>query len=1437
MPTAISGDPTVNAWTDAKSASINWEDPDDVLSNDWTFLRIVEFHPALAEYANTHPNEKENWQTIFMDPQCTEERIKALQLWLKKGLLSLREDRWCRHCGQQGHTRRQCKQLHSSVENENENENEIITGTTTTTGTGIGQTKPISRVMSRFAAHQAEIERCKLLQEKHWNDTRNAPQVRRNHSYGPSKRGGVGDPNSNNDQTGRPKTKKELTLFAEERRRGTVGRIDTQYGIGFVRVADVGDVKFFMDRVDYGIKEIALGDAVTLKIDQSRDYPLAVDIRPEKPNITLEDVHKFLQRCKTTTQPIKIIKTIMTHTYEWPVLLGLLREMTNTAFVDGVHTIVELTTFVGNREPIHIPLLESFLSMMLRSSNKETVPPFFPQMVLDALTMGNKTEQPEEISMMVERWIEVVNLVILLRQYANAKNEVTDEVQSKLISLLTEYLNSTVSIPTAASKKKVETALKRLQSPSENKTLTHIIPSADEFSVPPPDPQSPFSPQNLPINGKTEYNSTDNFITDHCRLLRADTFEMVSRLLPAMCFQLPHYTPSKETEAEIPHIRLYDGVRFMGRVLTRDRDYASPDSYILQVHPKNALANPPSQLLPGTTVCITTGLDRTVMNANEMFWGIITSCNINLLAGNMIVLTPCESSTSFDILAEHLQRNEELGKTDHSCILVTNIFMAGYKSIMKALSAFVGPLAMPLPMSSILVNEEAAANAVQVGNWKPRNPDDLVSYIPPYCEFAFMDLIDGVRDRFSLDKGQEEVMRCLPTSEILLVQGPPGTGKSFIGCRVVEVYVRYKQLVASGDILRTIDVDQLRSTSPDDMLPTVGPIVIITYKNHALDEFLIDLLKSKLWDDERPRIAQLLLGNGSNAGKSEFFPRAKRIVRIGGRSREAALDPYNLSSLIRAKSDKPVLNSLKERLFLMNQRLERLLKEIHYLESGRVPKSLFERWLTEEQRKHIRYEDRDDWLQGKQYVGANARTVERTLFLDILRTHMSVALEKAETSSSDPTAAVAAVDIAKKAQVDEDGGAPLSVFQEMRREEETRDFNDALHTIYLSAEAMHLAKNPPSRPEGVPKELLSLWSLEPQLRHEYYAYLIRECISTKARDCLLIMDAIMNVVTIRNHAMDELKLELLRGADVVGLTTTGCATNQNLLRSLRPSVLVVEEAAEVLESQLLACMTDSLQQVVLIGDHYQLQPKVETFLYEKVNKLNMSLFERLASRIKPIGLTEQRRMHPTISRMVRPFYESQVLLDNEHLPTRPFVSAMGEKYTDGVPGLAKRVFFWRHNRPEEEAPGSRSKVNLKEVDMVVNMITHLTSEGVHQKSITVITPYLGQCRMLRTTLRLRAFSDVAVSTVDLFQGDENDVIILSLVRTEKLTEFLRMRNRMIVCCSRARFAMVIVGNDVLLQQSNHWKQVLDLLQEDDCVGDRLPITRRNSSETIEWMEA
>lgn len=82
----------------------------------------------------------------------------------------------------------------------------------------------------------------------------------------------------------------------------------------------------------------------------------------------------------------------------------------------------------------------------------------------------------------------------------------------------------------------------------------------------------------------------------------------------------------------------------------------------------------------------------------------------------------------------------------------------------------------------------------------------------------------------------------------------------------------------------------------------------------------------------------------------------------------------------------------------------------------------------------------------------------------------------------------------------------------------------------------------------------------------------------------------------RLHASrDQRKVETLRNVRIIGATTTGAADLLSLLELVQPSVLICEEAAEILEQHVLASLTTSVQQLVLIGDHMQLRPKVELF--------------------------------------------------------------------------------------------------------------------------------------------------------------------------------------------------------------------------------------------------
>ena len=70
----------------------------------------------------------------------------------------------------------------------------------------------------------------------------------------------------------------------------------------------------------------------------------------------------------------------------------------------------------------------------------------------------------------------------------------------------------------------------------------------------------------------------------------------------------------------------------------------------------------------------------------------------------------------------------------------------------------------------------------------------------------------------------------------------------------------------------------------------------------------------------------------------------------------------------------------------------------------------------------------------------------------------------------------------------------------------------------------------------------------------------------------------------------------MRSAKIVGMTTTGAAIHQRLLNLLKAPVVIVEEAAEVLEPNLLAALTPHVKHLILIGDHLQLKPKVSPFL-------------------------------------------------------------------------------------------------------------------------------------------------------------------------------------------------------------------------------------------------
>jgi superfamily I DNA and/or RNA helicase len=211
----------------------------------------------------------------------------------------------------------------------------------------------------------------------------------------------------------------------------------------------------------------------------------------------------------------------------------------------------------------------------------------------------------------------------------------------------------------------------------------------------------------------------------------------------------------------------------------------------------------------------------------------------------------------------------------------------------------------------------------------------------------------------------------------------------------------------------------------------------------------------------------------------------------------------------------------------------------------------------------------------------------------------------------------------------------------------------------------------------------------------------------------------------------EKDLAVIRQKRIVACTTTAAAKYGRVLQSIAPGVLLVEEAGEILESHILTALGPDTKQLILIGDHKQLRPKVHYDLsVEKGDgyDLNRSLFERLILRNYPNQvLFQQHRMRPEISALVR------------ELTYPDLVDAPKTKSKPNLRGFTDNLIFVNHSEYETDMVGvpefvdntsTSSKRNFFEAEMTLKCVRYLGQQGYRTDNIAVLTPYLGQLRLL-----------------------------------------------------------------------------------------------------------
>lgn len=233
---------------------------------------------------------------------------------------------------------------------------------------------------------------------------------------------------------------------------------------------------------------------------------------------------------------------------------------------------------------------------------------------------------------------------------------------------------------------------------------------------------------------------------------------------------------------------------------------------------------------------------------------------------------------------------------------------------------------------------------------------------------------------------------------------------------------------------------------------------------------------------------------------------------------------------------------------------------------------------------------------------------------------------------------------------------------------------------------------------------------------------------------------------------------------------------------------IVDEACQATQ---LECFTGvgKAKSFMLVGDPNQLSPKTST-LYERLN-------------LPTVILNRQYRMHSDL-----------LAFSNEHFYNKVIESPKTDEFM--FFGESKILLVDTSYFGYQEGNDEQSKVNEGEAGVVQKVVEWLKMKG--EKEIGVISPYSAQVRFLRDLL------DIQVETVDGFQGQERDFIVLTLVRSNEEGEigFLKDKKRLNVAITRCKRGLVIVADVQNFIKDAFFRQFFRFLEDKAYVLD--PVT-------------
>ncbi|KAI5739850.1 hypothetical protein M8J77_024139 [Diaphorina citri] len=728
------------------------------------------------------------------------------------------------------------------------------------------------------------------------------------------------------------------------------------------------------------------------------------------------------------------------------------------------------------------------------------------------------------------------------------------------------------------------------------------------------------------------------------------------------------------------------------------------------------------------------------------------------------------------------------------------------------------------------------------------------------------DLSANVQEELGLNTIQFEAYKAALTREFAIIQGPPGTGKTYVALRIVEGFLKNKELA--------------RYMS--------GPILIVCYTNHALDQFVEGVLKYT------QNVCRLGYSRNNNKVKpynylqmiETFYAISDAIksVKKGGKKQKAMAQIEDFDSIF--SPDKHGKYTMRVRSFKTETYEQRtydaqLMKAYFFMfikSPFNIPSSFPKKGILkschgcEDHIERISYKiNLVNSLSGivnakylEQFMDDVSQFVFKTpgaleawltngnfqLSLSQLRKEQIARNQMSSTSESEDeydyessSSSENSMDRCEEVfytldvgQIENEIELSMELLRDMQNEQSRNRFVVDSTKIELQNKVERLQTlcqlvkgslyalshgnvNLKEIESTIIKNISSshdLTSMNMGHRWELYWYWLesyRRLLYTQMKSVGIRYKRLSRQFeeSIRNPEL----LSILKTKDVIAMTTTKAAKIHSVLCELKPKIVVIEEAAEVLETHILASLSKHSEHVVLIGDHKQLRPR--TCIYELARDFyfDVSLFERMINNDLPhVTLQVQHRMRPEICELLTPnIYDTLI--------NHPSVTKL-----PNVKGMPMNVQFFDHKVHEGRHLHETSTWNAFEVNILLNLSSYLLKQGYRCRDITIISAYSGQVELFEETIstRFTHLTDIRVTTIDAYQGEENKIILLSLVRSNVHNNvgFLKTVNRVCVALSRAKQGLYIMGNmKCLSADSQLWQEIKNKL-----------VTRRSINESF-----